>query len=166
MASTKRHSWGTGTRNDSTLPSPSASNQLKQYFSFHADPQQGRRHHLLRRHWLPAHPASPRAEEQVGHCSAYHPQRWNRIPPLTQQPGVSITKAEYPHSEQQTSYQEMRKPFDKQSATVAGTSIHPHSQIKPVQRQYRMDGSSGQEQRDIRMYGSDFKSTLPQHPQA
>lgn len=47
-------------------------------------------------------------------------------------------KSEYPHFEQQSSLQEMKKPFDKNSAKVNGTSIHPHSEVKPVQKHYHM----------------------------
>ena len=58
----------------------------------------------------------------------------------------------------------MRKPFDKTFQNVAATSIHPYSQIKAVQKQYHMDGSGSSNERDVLMYGSDFKSSLPQHP--
>lgn len=78
-------------------------------------------------------------------------------------------RAEYPHNEQQSSLHEMRKPFDKNSSSVAGTSIHPHSEVKPNQTHYhivnRNNGEEVQNQRNVLMYGSDFKSTLPQHPQ-
>ena len=74
-------------------------------------------------------------------------------------------KAEYPHYEQQSAMREMRKPFDKNSASITGTSIHPHSENKPVQKQYLMNGSDVHVVRDVLMYGSDFKSSLPQHPQ-
>ena len=58
----------------------------------------------------------------------------------------------------------MRKPFDKNSNSVMGTSLHPHSEIKPVQEQYHLNGSDVHVVRDVKMYGSDFKSSLPQHP--
>ena len=58
----------------------------------------------------------------------------------------------------------MRKPFDKTFQNVAATSIHPYSQIKAVQKQYHMDGSGSSNERDVLMYRSDFKSSLPQHP--
>ncbi|MCB0369510.1 MAG: hypothetical protein KDD45_08685 [Bdellovibrionales bacterium] len=73
-------------------------------------------------------------------------------------------KAEYPNNEQQSSYQEMKKPYDKNSGSVTGTSIHPHSVVKPIQKLYHLDGSEADNARDVLMYGSDFKSSLPQHP--
>jgi methylmalonyl-CoA mutase N-terminal domain/subunit len=77
-------------------------------------------------------------------------------------------RAEYPHSEQQSSNAEMRKPYDKNSNSVTGTSTHPHSQVKPNHVPYRVvDPKNSEEirgQREVLMYGSDFKSTLPQHP--
>jgi hypothetical protein len=36
-------------------------------------------------------------------------------------------RAEFPHNEHQSSNVDMRKPFDKNSGSVGGTSIHPHS---------------------------------------
>ena len=50
-------------------------------------------------------------------------------------------RAEFPNAEQQTSTQQMKKPFDKTSSSVNKTAIHPHSQVKANQRLYRMDGS-------------------------
>ena len=82
-----------------------------------------------------------------------------------QKPDVTVQKAEYPAYEQQSSFKEMKKPFDKTFANVASTSIHPHSENKPVQKQYHMDSSESNQARDVLMYGSDFKSSLPQHPQ-
>lgn len=32
----------------------------------------------------------------------------------------------------------MQKPFDKNSNTVQSTSIHPHSEVKPVQTNYHI----------------------------
>ena len=58
----------------------------------------------------------------------------------------------------------MKKPFDKTFSHVAPTSIHPHSEVKPVQKQYHLDGTGSNDARDVLMYGSDFKSSLPQHP--
>jgi hypothetical protein len=58
----------------------------------------------------------------------------------------------------------MKKPFDKTMSNVAATSIHPYSQVKAIQKQYHLDGSGSYNDRDVLMYGSDFKSTLPQHP--
>jgi hypothetical protein len=49
-------------------------------------------------------------------------------------------------------------------SNVAATSIHPYSQVKAIQKQYHLDGSGSYNDRDVLMYGSDFKSTLPQHP--
>ena len=78
-------------------------------------------------------------------------------------------RAEYPHYEQQSSYNEMKRPYDKNSHTINPTSIHPHSEVKPTQTSYHIvDPNNSEEvkaQRDVLMYGSDFKSTLPQHPQ-
>lgn len=62
----------------------------------------------------------------------------------------------------------MRKPYDKNSSSVYGTSIHPHSEVKPKHVAYHIvDPKNSEEiraQRETLMYGSDFKSTLPQHP--
>lgn len=47
-------------------------------------------------------------------------------------------RAEFPHNEPQSSYAEMRKPFDKNSASVGGSSTHPHSEVKPNQAPYHI----------------------------
>lgn len=77
-------------------------------------------------------------------------------------------RAEYPHYEQQSSYNEMKKPFDKNSSNINPTSIHPSSEVKPTQTNYHIISKKNAEEvkaeRDVLMYGSDFKSTLPQHP--
>jgi hypothetical protein len=79
-------------------------------------------------------------------------------------------KAEYPHGEQQSSTHQMNRPFDKQSDPVHSTSIHPHSEIKNTQRNYHYVNERNAEElkapREVAMYGSDFHSTLPQHPPA
>ena len=59
----------------------------------------------------------------------------------------------------------MKKPFDKTFSNVQPTSIHPHSENKPAQKHYHFDSTEANQARDVRMYGSDFKSSLPQHPQ-
>jgi hypothetical protein len=62
----------------------------------------------------------------------------------------------------------MKKPYDKNSASINPTSIHPHSEVKPIQVPYHIVNKQNAEevkvQRDVVMYGSDFKSTLQQHP--
>jgi len=62
----------------------------------------------------------------------------------------------------------MSKPFDKNVSNVNSTSLHPHSQVKPVQTNYHMLNKNNpqevQSERPVLMYGSDFKSTLVQHP--
>ena len=73
-------------------------------------------------------------------------------------------RAEYPHFEQQSSLAEMRRPFDRNSGSVNSTSIHPNSQVKPQQKPYHMLNEESRDERRVQMYGSDFKSTLPQHP--
>jgi len=64
----------------------------------------------------------------------------------------------------------MKRPFDKTSSNVNATSVHPHSENKPVQANYhllnRNNASELSNFRDVKMYGSDFKSTLIQHPSA
>jgi hypothetical protein len=45
-------------------------------------------------------------------------------------------KAEFPHYEQQSSYYNMKRPFDKNSGSVNPTSVHPSSEVKPNQAQY------------------------------
>jgi|JI9StandDraft_1071089.scaffolds.fasta_scaffold1217510_1 hypothetical protein len=45
-------------------------------------------------------------------------------------------RAEYPNGEQQSSVAEMSRPFAKYSDDVKGTSIHPHSEMKNVQKSY------------------------------
>lgn len=77
-------------------------------------------------------------------------------------------RAEYPDQEQQSSYKEMTRPFDKNSGNVQGTSRHPNSEVKPVQMNYHImnlkNSEESRQARDVLMYGSDFKSSLPQHP--
>ena len=77
-------------------------------------------------------------------------------------------KSEYPHGEQQSSTVEMKRPFDKSSNNVKGTNIHPHSELKNVQKSYHYVNDKNAEElnaaRDVLMYGSDFRSSLPQHP--
>lgn len=62
----------------------------------------------------------------------------------------------------------MIRPFDKGSDQVKGTTIHPHSEIKNTQKNYHYLNDKNAEElngpRDVLMYGSDFRSTLPQHP--
>ena len=64
----------------------------------------------------------------------------------------------------------MKRPFDKTSSHVYSTSVHPYSENKPVQVNYHIINKSNTSellnlnQRDVKMYTSDFKSTLPQHP--
>lgn len=62
----------------------------------------------------------------------------------------------------------MSRPFDKNTESVKGTSIHPHSELKNVQKSYHYLNNKNVEElsvpRECTMYGSDFKSTLPQHP--
>lgn len=58
----------------------------------------------------------------------------------------------------------MHKPFDKNFSQVAKTSIHPNSQVKSVHKKYHLEGSDPHSERPVNMYGSDFKSSLPQHP--
>lgn len=45
-------------------------------------------------------------------------------------------RAEYPNGEQQSSVTEMSRPFAKVSDKVMGTSTHPHSELKNVQKSY------------------------------
>lgn len=77
-------------------------------------------------------------------------------------------KAEYPHGEQQSMVAEMRRPFDKNSSNTKGTNVHPHSELKCVQKSYHYLNDKNAEElnvnRDVVMYGSDFRSDLPQHP--
>jgi hypothetical protein len=77
-------------------------------------------------------------------------------------------RAEFPNNEPQSSNVDMRRPFDKNSAGITGTSTHPHSEIKPNHVPFRIVDPKNTEElkaaRDVLMYGSDFKSTLPQHP--
>lgn len=77
-------------------------------------------------------------------------------------------RAEYPHGEQQSSVAEMSRPFDKVSSGITSTSIHPHSELKNVQKSYHYLNNKNAEElsvpRTVQMYGSDFRSTLPQHP--
>ena len=62
----------------------------------------------------------------------------------------------------------MRRPFDKSSSNVKGTNIHPHSELKNIQKSYHYVNDKNAEElnvpRQVQMYGSDFKSDLPQHP--
>lgn len=64
----------------------------------------------------------------------------------------------------------MTRPFDKNSDQVKCTSIHPHSELKNAQKSYHYINDRNVEEltnhRDCLMYGSDFRSTLPQHPLA
>ena len=80
----------------------------------------------------------------------------------------TVMRAEYPHGEQQSSVAEMRRPFDKSSTNVKGTNIHPHSELKNIQKSYHYVHDKNAEElniaRDVLMYASDFKSDLPQHP--
>lgn len=77
-------------------------------------------------------------------------------------------RSDYPHFEGQSSLKEMSRPVDKNSSGILSTSLHPHSQIKPVQTHYHMlnkqNMQEAQNERPVLMYGSDFKSTLLQHP--
>ena len=63
----------------------------------------------------------------------------------------------------------MSRPFNKVSDSVGKTDIHPNSEIRTRQKSYHyMNHNNINEQgkgRDVLMYGSDFKSTLPQQPQ-
>ena len=62
----------------------------------------------------------------------------------------------------------MSKPFDRTFTNVNGTSIHPHSEVKPVQTNYHIlnknNSEEVQNERSVLNYASDFKSTLIQHP--
>ena len=64
----------------------------------------------------------------------------------------------------------MRRPFDKSSNNVKGTNVHPHSELKNIQKNYHYINDKNAEElqkaREVLMYGSDFKSDLPQHPHA
>ena len=77
----------------------------------------------------------------MGNPQQGYPRRRDCRDAPMQKPDVTVMRAEYPNAEQQTSTQQMKRPFDKTSANVEGTSLHPHSQNKPNQRMYRMDGS-------------------------
>ena len=57
---------------------------------------------------------------------------------LIQKNAPSVTRAEYPENELQSYNEEMRKPYDKNSGGVSGTSIYPHSQVKPKQTSYHI----------------------------
>jgi hypothetical protein len=58
----------------------------------------------------------------------------------------SVMRAEYPHNEPQTSNAEMRRPYDKNSSSVTGTSIHPYSQMKPNHTSYHIVDPKNSEQ--------------------
>ena len=64
----------------------------------------------------------------------------------------------------------MRRPVDKNSTSIKGTNIHPNSELKGIQKSYHYVNNRNAEEltepRDVLMYGSDFRSTLPQHPPA
>ena len=63
----------------------------------------------------------------------------------------------------------MTRPFNKASDSIQKTDIHPHSENRTRQKSYHyMNHNNINEQdkpRQVNMYGSDFKSTLPQQPQ-
>jgi hypothetical protein len=77
-------------------------------------------------------------------------------------------KAEYPYGEQESSVAAMSRPFDKTSNSIKGTNIHPHSELKNLQKNYHYLDSKNAEElnvpRDVVMYRTDFRSTLPAHP--
>ena len=47
-------------------------------------------------------------------------------------------KQDYPNGEQQKSTQVISRPLDKNSSTVGGTTLHPHSEFKINQKNYHM----------------------------
>lgn len=62
----------------------------------------------------------------------------------------------------------MARPLDKINNGINSTSTHPHSELKNVQKSYHYLNNKNAEElslpREVQMYGSDFRSTLPQHP--
>ena len=77
-------------------------------------------------------------------------------------------KEEFPNGEQQHATKPMNRPFDKTFEGVNQTTTHPHSELKLNQKKYYLlDEKAVSElnkERQVHNYGSDFKSTLIQHP--
>jgi hypothetical protein len=64
----------------------------------------------------------------------------------------------------------MSRPLDKSSSNIHSTIVHPHSESKNYQKSYHyLDNKNAEElqvPRDVVMYQTDFRSTLPTHPSA